>query len=274
MQECKNCGKSISEKYCSHCGQKKYDEKDKSVVHIFEEAFHFLTHFEGSYFTSLKTIFTKPGKLSVDYSNGIRKKYYKPISMFFMVVILYLIYPIVSGLNQEFKYYNNNFGMSKYSTQSIKNKILKNNISLESLETQYNQKSKSVSKILLFAFIPFSVLFLYMLFFTSKKWMFDYFIIATEINTIYIFNSFILIPAILVLFSKIFGISFNFFSDIQLAVFTIILFLIYVFWIFKNVFIENHLSIFLKSTIFVVLHSSFLLFLYRYLVFYVTLWII
>ena len=33
---CKNCNNSFSGKYCNHCGEKLYREKDKKVSHLFK----------------------------------------------------------------------------------------------------------------------------------------------------------------------------------------------------------------------------------------------
>src|SRR5918993_3822483 len=104
---CKHCGNYFNGKYCNKCGEKVYTDHDKSIPHFFEEAFHFLTHFEGTFFTTIKTIFSRPGKLSSDYCNGIRKKYFKPLPLFMLLVVLYLVFPIFSGLNTPFQFYLN-----------------------------------------------------------------------------------------------------------------------------------------------------------------------
>ena len=85
---CKNCGNSFTGKYCNQCGEKVYGEKDKSVFHFFEEGLHFITHFDGTFFNTLKKLFTQPGQLSVDYCNGKRKSYFKPLSLFLLLVVI------------------------------------------------------------------------------------------------------------------------------------------------------------------------------------------
>ena len=87
--KCKNCESILNGKFCSNCGQKIYSERDKSLSNISEEVLHFMTHFEGKLFNTLKVIYLYPGKLSLDYSSGIRQKYYKPISLYLLIVILY-----------------------------------------------------------------------------------------------------------------------------------------------------------------------------------------
>src|SRR5687768_6645997 len=106
---CKNCGNHFSGKFCNNCGEKVITGHDKSVLHLVDEGFHFLTHFEGKFFTTLRTMFSKPGLLSLDYCNGIRKRYYKPVSFFLLLVILYLLFPMFQGLNMT---------LSSHMTQS------------------------------------------------------------------------------------------------------------------------------------------------------------
>ena len=107
IHTCKNCGNQFTGKYCNVCGEKVYTDHDKSIAHFLEDALHFITHLEGTLITTLKTILTKPGRLSYDYCHGIRKKYFKPLSFFMLLVILYLLFPFFTGLNMPFRFYLN-----------------------------------------------------------------------------------------------------------------------------------------------------------------------
>src|SRR6478736_8508316 len=116
---CKNCNNSFSGKYCNHCGEKLYHEKDRSVFHLFEEGLHFLTHFDGTFFNTLKKIFTKPGQLSVDYCNGKRKTYFKPLSFFLLLVVLYLLFPVFEGLNMKLYYHTHHILYGNYARRMV-----------------------------------------------------------------------------------------------------------------------------------------------------------
>ncbi len=274
MECCKNCGKQFTGKFCSFCGQKKYSEKDKSLAHIFEEAFHFLTHFEGSFFTSLKTILLHPGKLTVDYCAGIRKKYYKPISLFLMVVIVYLLNPMYSGLNQEYRYFKENSVYGSNAIAAIEKKLANSTLTEAELAIQYGQKSKSLSKVLLFLFIVSSTAFLYILYFKQRKWLFDHVILATEINTIFILLIFILFPILMILIGAVFRLNKDLISDEFFALISFVAFFIYNAIAFKLMFNESTLRTVLKSILFTLLHILFFIFAYRFIVFKVTLWFI
>lgn len=274
MESCKNCGNQFTGKFCSFCGQKKYAEKDKSLVHIFEEAFHFLTHFEGSFFTSVKTILLHPGKLTVDYCAGIRKKYYRPISLFLMVVIIYLLNPMYSGLNQEFRHFKDNSIYGPIAKATIEKKISNATITEAELAIAYGQKSKSLSKVLLFIFILSSTVFLFLLYFKQRRWLFDHVILATEINTIFILLIFILFPLLMLLIRVIFRMNGDIVSDEIYAMLSFIAFFIYNSIAFKSMFKESRISTALKSFLFTLLHTLFFIFVYRFIVFKVTLWFI
>jgi hypothetical protein len=194
---CKNCSNHFTGSYCNQCGEKVYTHHDKSIAHIFEEGFHFLTHFEGSFLTTLKTVFTKPGKFSLDYCNGLRKKYFKPVSLFLLLVVLYLLFPRFQGLNMKLNTYTlKQYDFAWVSLPLVKSKLKKKDIKLEQLAVLYDSKSSSVSKIGLFFILPFAAAVLLLLFFNKKKFYFDHFILALELSSIYIGLHFLLIPFI------------------------------------------------------------------------------
>lgn len=274
MESCKNCGIQLTGKYCSFCGQKKYADKDKSLSHILEDALHFLTHFEGSFFTSIKAILFHPGKLTVDYCSGIRKKYYKPISLFLMVVIIYLLNPMYSGLNQEYRYFKENIVYGSMAKASIEKKIANSSMTESDLAIDYSQKSKSLSKVLLFIFIISSAFFLFLLYYKQRKWLFDHVILATEINTIFILLIFILFPLLMLIIGTIFRIDEDVVSDEFFALLSFIIFFTYNSIAFKSMFKESTIKTVIKSLVFTLLHTLFFIFVYRFIVFKVTLWFI
>lgn len=233
QQVCKNCGNEFSGKYCNLCGEKVYTDHDKSVLHFFEDAVHFLTHFEGTFFNTLGAIFTKPGKLSLDYCNGIRKRYFKPLSFFMLLVILYLLFPLFSGLNMPFKYYLNEkeyarewttkktgVNLDSISTEINKavisrnfnsdedafqygliyaDSIMKKFPKYQKLETKFNKTSEKTSKILLLILIPLAAFVLFLLSIRKKRFFFDQLVLATELNSFFILFSFFIVPLLITL---------------------------------------------------------------------------
>ena len=194
---CKNCGNRFSGKFCNQCGEKVYTEHDKSVVHFFEEGIHFLTHFEGSFFTTVKTIFSRPGRLSLDYCNGLRKRYFKPLSFFLLLVVLYLLFPFFEGLNMRMVYHTKNRLYGAYAQQQVTNLLQKKGISEAELSELFQQKSEKASKFLLVIIVPLTALCLWAVTFHKRKYFFDQMVFATEVNCFYLLWGFLLLPLLI-----------------------------------------------------------------------------
>lgn len=264
---CKNCKSPLTGKFCSSCGQKAYTDKDKSISNLLQEAFHFMTHFEGKFFKTIITIYRYPGKLSMDYCNGIRQHYYKPISLYLLIVILYLLFPLASGMNMEMKHYKGSLITGKYISNQIENKIIKNNITEEQLSEKFHEKSKNTSKFLLLLLIPLSAPMLYLLYIRKKRYLFDNYILLTEINIFFLLTFFILIPVIFLPVIYFFDIILN---DTFFTPFFIILFTCYCILLLHKVFKEKWWISVLKGGIFGIVFMLMIVVIYRTIVFETT----
>lgn len=252
MNTCKNCGNQFTGKYCNVCGEKVYTDHDKSIPHFFEDAFHFITHFEGTFFNTLKAVLFKPGKLSLEYCSGLRKKYFRPLSFFMLLVILYLIFPFFTGLNMPFRFYLNkgslpskmvskktgididsiyrkidtmylsiqdiNPQMADNIAFSYGDSVLRNTPALKKVETSFTRKSEKTSKILLLILIPLLTLPLVLLSIRRKKVLYDQLVLSTEINSFFLLFSFFIIPGFVLLFHSIApGVAASVLSDFSVS---------------------------------------------------------
>jgi Protein of unknown function (DUF3667) len=203
---CKNCGNNFLGKFCNNCGEKVYSDHDKSILHFFEEGFHFITHFEGTLFTTIKTMFSRPGQLSVDYCNGIRKKYFKPLSLFLILIIFYLLFPILEGLNMKLQYYPKANYYGNFAQAKIDKTITQTGMSMQILSEKFHVKGEKTSKFLLITIIPFTALIFYGIAFFKRRYFFDHMVFSSEINSFYLLWGFLLLPALMI--------SLSFFSQL------------------------------------------------------------
>src|SRR5688500_3441106 len=84
---CKYCNTVGEGRYCSSCGQA-YSAKRLTLGSIFHEAFHFFTHLDHGFPYTLKRLVAAPGRMQREYISGVRAKYQKPFSMFFICASL------------------------------------------------------------------------------------------------------------------------------------------------------------------------------------------
>ena len=204
LTNCKNCGSSLSGKYCSHCGEKMYTDHDKSVIHFLEEGLHFVTHFEGTLFTTVRTMFSSPGKLSLDYCQGIRKRYFKPLSFFLLLVVLYLLFPFFEGLNMKLYYHTQHRIYGSYALQKAETLMRQRHLTEVQLSDIFHQKSEKVSKFMLLVILPATALFCWLFTFRKRKLFFDQMVFSTEVSSFFLFWSFLILPLLTTIFALVY----------------------------------------------------------------------
>lgn len=265
---CQNCGNEFSKDYCNSCGQKKFSSKDKTLKNIIEEAFHFITHFEGSFFTTIKTVLFEPSKLTIDYCSGIRKKYFKPISFYLFLVVLYLLFPIFSGLNMEMNNYTTLPIIGTTISKQIEHRTIQTGITEDKLAEKFEHKSHSTSKLLLLTLIPLTSLLIKILYWKKSKDWYKNLILATEINIYYLLLFFLIFPLIYISFISILGLSDI--NDELIGSLTTLIFGVYISVVFKKVYNSKRWVSILKGILFAIIHTFIILLIYKMLVFQLT----
>lgn len=90
--DCLNCGATVIGRYCHVCGQENTEPKE-TFWHMATHFFYDITHFDGSFFVTLKDLLFKPGFLSREYMLGRRKKYLHPVRMYvFTSAVFFLVF--------------------------------------------------------------------------------------------------------------------------------------------------------------------------------------
>jgi hypothetical protein len=269
---CKNCGNSFTGKYCNQCGEKVYGEKDKSVFHFFEEGLHFITHFDGTFFNTLKKLFTQPGQLSVDYCNGKRKSYFKPLSFFLLLVVLYLLFPVFEGLNMRVYYHVHHDLYGRYATRKVIEVMAQKHLTPIQLEDVFHQKSEKVSKFLLLILLPLTALFFWLLTYKKRKYFFDQMVFSAEVNCMYLLWGFLVLPLLLTIFEKTYHLlmnaNFNF-EDPYVGIITYTLLCIYTGAGARRFYqIKRGQSIGF-AVLFFIAHNIIVQYIYKFILFYI-----
>jgi len=93
---CPNCNyrETTDAKYCSSCGQT-FGADKPTVREFLSDFFDHVLSLDSSFFRTLKKIWI-PGQLTIDYFNGLRKRYYHPLRFFFFLLVIHL--GVLSGL--------------------------------------------------------------------------------------------------------------------------------------------------------------------------------
>ncbi len=98
--ECVSCGQPMPGKFCAHCGEKRVDPGDHTLLRMVGHMFEAFTHADGKVFLTLRSLVTRPGRLTADHLRGRRKPYIPPLQLFLIAnLIFFLLHPLIGVSN-------------------------------------------------------------------------------------------------------------------------------------------------------------------------------
>lgn len=261
---CPNCGSELLGKYCYSCGQKKIENKERTLKYFFTEFMHASFHIEHNILGSFWKLLIRPGFIVREFIEGRRKRYMSPFAVFAVINILFFVFNPLRDLNLQLHDHPHQY-YGSIAQRMIDERLTTRNVSFEEYAKVYDKMATSLSKILVITNVPFLALFI-MLMYLKKKTVFfsDHLIFA--LNFFAFLLLFSLVMTVIVKITLWMGIS------VQSPVFQLSFvfgFVIYLFLAVKKVYQENWLWTFLKSNFillgFLVTHMA-----YRFVLFLLT----
>ena len=275
LHNCLYCTHNFEGNFCPQCGEKVYKESDKKVWRLLSEGLHVVTHFEGTFFTTIRYLFTRPGKISELYCAGIRKSLFKPVSLFFLLIILYLLFPLFDGLNMRLYYHTHHGTYGDYAMQKASELMKHRGWTDAQINEAFHAKSEKISKFFLLLLLPLTALFFWAFTYKKRRYFFDQMIFATEVNSMYLIWGFMILPLLLImiqLINKSISGSMLSFADDGISI---------VLYIFLLTFVAIGCKRFYKvkwwqaagiALLFYVAHTIIVQIIYKFLLFNATMW--
>ena len=155
IQRCPNCGYLPFEtNFCPECGQRKLTEKDDRLWSLAGDFFEGVFNLENSFFRTIKTMFSRPNIYAKEYDLGARKKYISPIKLFLFANALYFLFPAINAFTTTLNIQLNGLIYSEYISGFVENRVQASGLGFNEFESQYNQLTSTLSKVLLIT-LPF-----------------------------------------------------------------------------------------------------------------------
>ncbi len=85
---CADCGAPVSGRYCASCGQETLIETP-TVRHFVQEFADQYIALEGKLGRTLRTLLTRPGQLTLDYVQGRRQRYVRPLKLYLTISVVF-----------------------------------------------------------------------------------------------------------------------------------------------------------------------------------------
>ena len=100
LSVCPNCGQSLlpTDNFCPNCGQQNHKLR-LPFGHLVYEVVEGFTHFDGKLWVTLRDIFTRPGRVPLDFIEGRRQRHVPPIRLY--IFISFLLFLLIGILNNS-----------------------------------------------------------------------------------------------------------------------------------------------------------------------------
>lgn len=192
-QTCKSCGNNFIGLYCNLCGEKIIEPQDRSFRSFLSGIFIALTFVDGKFIRSLWLVLSKPGFLTLEFAEGRRVKYLRPLSLFFLLNLIYFLFPIIQLFNASLRTQVNSFH-GKYAVGFVAAKMDQLGISdIGSFSLLYDQKTSGLAKMLVIVFAIVVSLPLNLLYRTRNRYFTDHVGFAVELVCFNLFVNAILL---------------------------------------------------------------------------------
>ncbi len=87
---CKNCGGMLTGRFCVNCGQRA-DVHVPTTRELVHEALEGITHSDSRLWRTLRTLWFKPGKLTLEFVAGRRESYLPPFRLYLVLSVILVV---------------------------------------------------------------------------------------------------------------------------------------------------------------------------------------
>lgn len=150
---CLNCRYVVENKFCPNCGQENTDTR-KTFHHLFIHFFEDLTHYENTFWKTIKNLLFKPATLTKEYLSGKRLSYLAPVRLYiFISFITFFLITLFPPASTEFLKADSKSPMEENDTRkekkineiTISENISKNTDSIQKMTSQPKEKDVKAS---------------------------------------------------------------------------------------------------------------------------------
>jgi hypothetical protein len=199
---CKSCGNSFRGTYCNICGEKVLDVKERTFKMFLSQLFQAITLADNKFVKTLLLIISRPGFLSKEYAEGRRVNYMRPLQLFFVLNLIYFLFPLLQLFNTSLRtqmYLRTHSALVK---RMVFSKVGRDPLSLDGYSLMYNQKSTSLAKLLIIVFVILASLPMMIIYRKRNRYFNDHVILAVELTTFNLAMNAIFLSLFLMVISK------------------------------------------------------------------------
>ena len=171
---CKSCGNRFQGYYCNVCGEKILLPQERSFKTFLNNILIAITFADSKFIKTLWWVIKKPGFISKEFAEGRRVNYLKPISLFFVLNLVYFLFPVIQLFNASLKtQLHAEYGV--WINEIVAHGMVNLHINdIDSFSIIYNQKTASLAKLMVMVFVILGSLPLNLLYRKRNRYFSDH----------------------------------------------------------------------------------------------------
>jgi hypothetical protein len=272
---CKSCGHTFVGLYCNMCGEKVIEPKDRKFRSFLGTVMVSTTFVDNRFIKSLWSTISKPGFLSREYVDGRRVIYMRPLQMFFILNLVYFLFPVLQMFNSSLYTQLHVLPHSRLARSVVSGILKKDGMTMPGFELMYNDKTTSLAKLLIVVFVVFASLPLSLIFRKKNRYFTDHVAFAVELTSFNLAVNAVGLTLLFALINKIFRLSHAtygvYLNDLTLTIIFVSTNLYFIFYAARTFYGQKGKRLMLKA--FAGILGLFLaLEAYRFFLFFITIW--
>lgn len=180
---CKSCHATQTGKYCPECGEVKLSPELRSFRYILKDLATEISDVDGKLWRTLRTLLFHPGQIDYDYSIGRRRIYIKPVTLFLLINVGYVMFATLTDFFVSFYDQLSLQGYSSLVKPYVMNYIEQSGIGYAEFAERYNQLVKVLARSLIIIQVPFFALFMALICYKRDLYSGDYLTFALNYHS-------------------------------------------------------------------------------------------
>jgi hypothetical protein len=272
---CKSCGNDFRGLYCNVCGEKVIEPKDRSFRVFLSNILIATTIVDNKFVKSLFLTVRKPGFLSREYVDGRRVQYMRPLQMFFILNLIYFLFPVLQMFNSSLYTQLYVLPHRQMAREVVSKKVGAEGLSIQGFEMMYNDKTNGFAKLLLVLFVVLASLPLSLIFRKKDRYFTDHLALSVELTSFNLAINAISLSVVLIIANKLFkwgNVGWgNYLNDLTLTIIFVTTNFYFIF-IGARTFYNQRGKRRIVKALLGVLGLFLALEVYRFLLFFITIW--
>lgn len=203
LHSCKSCGQVFTGTYCNSCGEKLMEPKDRSMRTFLKSILLFLNFADNKFLKTLLLPLKSPGLLSKEYADGRRVRYLRPLQLFFLLNLVYFLFPVLQLFNTSLRTQMYYLFHSNMVRNLVIDRLVVEKLSLDGFTLLYDEKTTGLAKLLIMVYVLLASLPLSLIFRKKQRYFTDHVVLSLELACYNIFINALLLSGLLWILNKI-----------------------------------------------------------------------